>query len=178
LISIKQISGTPQCSQAIIGTITITVNELPRASYTSVPSRLCQGSAINFTIDVSKVKTTQSWSLSYTVNAPSSSSASSESKTGQGSGSVSITTSTLVLPTTSTITLGTITNTSTGCATTLNDAKVITVDPTTVGGKLAISTKDTVCKGTNSGTLSVLQAIQVQLFVGSHQQTMVLLGQL
>jgi gliding motility-associated-like protein len=155
LVRIVQTSGSPICSQQLTGTITITVNELPRASFTNVPSSVCQGSTATFTIDVSKVKTTQSWSLSYTVNAPSSSSATTESKTGTGSGSVSITTTATMQPTTSTITLATITNTSTGCATTLSDAKVITVDPTTVGGTLSTGTNTTVCKGANSGTLTL-----------------------
>ena len=153
LLSIKQISGTPQCNQMLTGLINITVNELPRASYTSVPSSLCQGSKIAFTIDVSKVKTTQNWSLTYSVAAPSSATATNESTSGSGSGSFNVTTTASVLPTTSTLTLGTITNTSTGCSSTLSDAKVISVDPTSVGG--SITSAATVCKGTNSGTLTL-----------------------
>jgi len=153
LLSIKQISGSPQCNQTLTGVINITVNELPRASYTSVPSSLCQGSKISFTIDVSKVKTTQNWTLSYNVKAPSSSTASSESTSGTGSGSFNVTTTATVLPSTSTLTLATITNTSTGCSSTLSDAKVISVDATTVGGTTATSA--TVCKGSNSGTITL-----------------------
>jgi gliding motility-associated-like protein len=153
LLSIKQISGTPQCSQTLTGLINITVNELPKATYTSLPNSVCQGNKITFTFDVSKVKTTQNWTLTYSVNAPSSGSAASESTSGSGAGSFTITTTATVLPTTSTLTLGTITNTTTGCSSTLNDAKVITVDPTTVGG--TVSSSATVCKGSNSGTLTL-----------------------
>ncbi|MFM9944909.1 MAG: PKD domain-containing protein [Bacteroidia bacterium] len=153
LISIVQTSGTPQCSQNLNGKITITVNDLPRASYTNVPSPLCQGSKISFTFDVSKVKTSQNWSMSYDVKAPSSAGASSESTSGSGSGTYSITTTASVLPTTSTLTLGTITNTTTGCSRTLNDIKVINVDATTVGG--TTSAAATVCKGSNTGTISL-----------------------
>lgn len=156
LISIIQISGTPQCSQNLTGTITITVNDLPRASYNNIPSRLCQGSRVSYTIDVSQVKTTQNWSLSYTVKSPSSSTGTTESTSGTGSGTFSITTTSTVLPTTSTITLATVTNTTTGCSRTLSDVKVIDVDPTTIGGKLTTTTNDTVCKGSNSGTLSLV----------------------
>ena len=153
LLSIKQISGSPQCNQMLTGLINITVNELPKATYTTLPNSVCQGNKITFTFDVSKVKTTQNWTLSYNVKAPSSGSAVNESTSGSGSGSFTISTTATVLPTTSTLTLGTITNTTTGCSSTLNDAKVITVDPTTVGG--TVSSSATVCKGTNSGTLAL-----------------------
>ena len=153
LLSIKQISGTPQCSQTLTGTITITVNELPRASFTSVPTSLCQGSAIQFTFDVSKVKTTQNWTMVFNVKAPSSSSGSNQSTTGSGSGTYSVTSSTTVLPTTTTLALATITNNSTGCSSTLTETKVINVDATTVGG--TVSSSATVCSGSNSGTLSL-----------------------
>ena len=153
LLSIKQISGTPQCNQMLSGLINITVNELPRASYSSVPSSLCQGSKITFTIDVSKVKTTQNWSLAYNVKSPSSATAANESTSGSGAGAFNVTTTATVLPTTTTLTLGTITNTTTGCSSTLNNAQVINVDPTSVGG--AITTAATVCKGSNSGTLTL-----------------------
>ena len=155
LSSIAQLSGSPQCSQTLSGTITITVNELPRVSFANVPTRLCTGSKIGFTVDVSKVKSTENWTMTYTVKAPSSSGAVTESTSGSGSGNVSITTSTSVSPTTSTLSFATITNTSTGCSNSLTDSKVIDVDPTTVGGSLSTSTKDTVCKGANTGTLSL-----------------------
>jgi len=151
-IELRSISATLTaagltCGKNLSGVITIEVLENPKATITSIDSRLCHGASATFVVNVSNVPTGDTWSLVYSQDGNDS------TISGTGAGSYTVSTSRPVTATSETITLKSITNTSTGdmCMTSLSDSRTIGVDATTVAG--TIGADDTVCWG-GSGTMS------------------------
>ncbi len=134
---------TPACSNTNLNsTQTITVQMNPTATLTTVPSRLCHGSTVTFTLNVSSVNTGDSWTIWYNLDGTAQTPA-----TGTGPGNFTFTTGSVVSAPSDILRLDSIRNNSTQdmCITTLSDSRTITVDSTTVAGVIGHDT--TVCKG-------------------------------
>ena len=143
-------SGTPQCENNNLGTnakATVEVDDEPNATLISLTDSVCTGSPANGKVNVSDVRTSESWIVYWSINGGT-----ADSVTGTGPGSFNFTTANLTVNT-STIRLIRIVNTTTGCEGAPTDQDVVIVSPTTVGGTLTAN--DTVCKGSNGGTLTL-----------------------
>jgi hypothetical protein len=151
VISLVSISttGTPSCGpNTISGDVTFIVVPLPTATIDMVSTPVCQGNTSKVQFTVSNVATGQGWSLSYTE------AGTSKTTTGNGPGTYTVSTSALNTVGNNAVTFNSITVTSTtpNCTKSLTATDTIVVDATTVAG--TISGKATVCKGSNSGTLT------------------------
>lgn len=157
-------SGSVLCRKALGNTSTMSFEVIPSpsATLTSVPSELCQGSTILFTVDVSNVRSSDNWQV--TVNLDG---ANTQTFTGTGSGSFNRTYNTTTVSYTGAGNFGTqifaitnVVNTSrpntlgNNCNVTNTDSKSITVYKITVGGS-ATASSAAVCKDVNSGTITV-----------------------
>ncbi len=143
-------SGTPQCENNNLNnnaTATVEVDDEPNATLISLTDSVCTGSPAYGKVTVSDVRTSENWKLYWSINGGT-----ADSVTGKGAGSFNFTTANLTVNT-STVRLTRMVNMTTGCEGSPTDQDVVTVSPTTVGGTL--SANDTVCKGTNSGTLTL-----------------------
>ncbi len=114
----------------------------PTATLTTVPSRLCHGSTVTFTLNVSSVNTTDSWTIWYNLDGTA-----QTPLTGTGGGNFTFTTGSTVTAPSDVLRLDSIRNNSTQdkCITTLSDSRTISVDSTTIAGTIGIDT--IVCKG-------------------------------
>jgi len=152
-ITLKKIwmtSGTPQCTNDNLtnnATGTVEVNSLPAATLISLTDSVCTGNPAYGKATVSDVKAFEQWRLYWSINGGS-----ADSVSGTGAGSFNFTTRNLTVDP-STLRLVKILNLSTGCDYLPTDEDSVIVSPVTVGGTLAGS--DTVCKGSNSGTLTL-----------------------
>lgn len=143
-------SGSPQCENNNLNnnaTATIEVDDEPNATLISLSDSVCTGSPADGQITVSDVRTSESWKVYWSINGGS-----EDSVSGTGAGSFKFTTASLTTNP-STVRLTRMINMTTGCTGTLSDQDVVIVSPTTVGGTLVGA--DTVCKGSNSGTITL-----------------------
>jgi gliding motility-associated-like protein len=152
LQSIKITSGAPLCSNSSLvnnATATITVIDNPLVTISSYPKNVCKGDNPAITIVISKVKSTESWTLLYRVN-----SGANTSTTGVGSGTFSFNIGILNNEGPNGVRFVSLTNTGSNpnCTSPLTDSITINVDSTSLGGSLTGPAK--VCKGGN-GTLSL-----------------------
>ncbi|MCB9262117.1 MAG: gliding motility-associated C-terminal domain-containing protein [Flavobacteriales bacterium] len=152
-VTLKKIwmtSGTPQCENNNLtnnATATVEVDDIPNATLISLTDTVCTGSPAYGQITVNDVRSSENWRVYWSINGGA-----ADSVSGTGSGSFNITTANLTANP-STLRLVSMINRTTGCTGTLTDQDVVVVSPTTVGGTLTGT--DTVCKGTNSGTLTL-----------------------
>lgn len=152
-VTLKKIwmtSGTPQCENNNLSnnaTATVEVDDEPNATLISLTDSVCTGSPAYGKVNVSDVRTSESWIVYWSINGGT-----ADSVTGTGPGSFNFTTANLTVDP-STLRLTRIVNTTTGCEGSPTDQEVVRVSPTTVGGTLTAN--DTVCKGTNGGTLTL-----------------------
>jgi gliding motility-associated-like protein len=152
LQKIRITSGAPTCENNNLNTrhiTTIKVVDNPLATITAYPSDVCSGTNPEITVLVSKVLSTESWTLIYKVN-----NGSNKSTTGIGSGQFTFNIGALTTVGPNGVRLVSITNTgsSPNCTSALSDTATINVDPTSVAG--AVSGTNEVCKG-SGGTLTV-----------------------
>ena len=152
-VTLKKIwmtSGTPQCENNNLSNnakATVEVDDEPNATLISLTDSVCTGSPANGKITVADVRTSENWIVYWSINGGT-----ADSVTGTGPGSFNFTTANLTVHP-STLRLTRIVNVTTGCEGSPTDQDVVTVSPTTVGGTLTAN--DTVCKGANSGTLTL-----------------------
>jgi gliding motility-associated-like protein len=152
-ITLKKVwmtSGTPQCENDDLNnnaTATVEVDDEPNATLISLTDSVCTGSPAYGKVNVTDVRTSENWKVYWSINGGA-----ADSITGTGAGSFNFTTANLTVNP-STVRLTRIVNMTTGCEGSPTDQDVVTVSPTTVGGTL--SANDTVCKGTNGGTLTL-----------------------
>ncbi|NUM31773.1 MAG: PKD domain-containing protein, partial [Bacteroidetes bacterium] len=152
-ISLKSIvitTGTVTCSNNLTGVGVVTVNALPTATHDSAPNDVCDGSPVDFSVNVDDVLVGQGWTINYTIN-----SGSINTKSGTGPGIFTITSpnfnnssSTMRVDT---IKIVSITNTSTGCTRSTVQTRTIEVYPKSVGGTTS-ATVSPLCA--NSATTS------------------------
>ena len=152
LKTIKITSGAPTCENINLNTrhtTTIKVVDNPLATITNYPSDVCKGTNPEVTVLVSKVKSTESWTVVYKVN-----NGSSKSTTGIGSGQFTFNIGALNTEGPNGVRLVSITNTgsSPNCTSALTDSVTINVDSTSVAG--TVSGTSVTCKG-SGGTLTV-----------------------
>jgi gliding motility-associated-like protein len=152
LQSIRITSGAPLCTNNSLvnnATATITVIDNPLIYISSYPKNVCKGDNPAITVEVSRVRSTQSWVLLYRVN-----NGSNQTTTGVGSGSFSFNIGVLNNEGANGVRFLSITNTGSNpnCTSPLSDSITIMVDSTSLGGSLTGPSK--VCKGSN-GTLSL-----------------------
>ncbi|MBI1306510.1 MAG: PKD domain-containing protein [Bacteroidetes bacterium] len=150
-VTLKKIwmtSGAPQCENNNLtnnATGTVEVNDLPAATLISLTDSVCTGHPAYGKATVSNVRSYEKWKLYWSINGGA-----ADSATGTGAGSFNFTTKNLTVNP-STLRLTKIVNSSTGCNYLPTDQDSVIVSPVTVGGTL--SSADTVCKGSNNGTL-------------------------
>ena len=160
LKSIQITTGTVLCSNTLTGVGVVTVNALPTATHDTAPSTVCDGSPVDFTVNVNDVVAGQGWTIVYKIN-----SGSNNTKSGTGPGNFTITspnfTNTSSTMRVDTIKIVSITNTTTGCVRTATLTRTIEVYPKSVGGTTA-ATVNPLCA--NTATTS---DITVSGFVGN-----------
>lgn len=149
---IRITSGAPMCDNNNLNTrhiTTIKVVDNPLATITTFPSDVCKGTNPEVTVLVSKVNSTESWTLIYRVN-----NGSSKTTTGIGSGQFTFNIGALNTEGPNGVRLVSITNTgsSPNCTSALTDSVTINVDSTSVAG--TVSGTSITCRG-SGGTLSV-----------------------
>ncbi|NUM31101.1 MAG: hypothetical protein HUU47_02105, partial [Bacteroidetes bacterium] len=143
----------PACGPTTLSsTATINVNAMPNATLNSVVSPICQGSTSSFTFTVSNLNTSTDWTLSYKEAGIS------KTTSGTGPGTYTVATSTLSTPGANVIEFVSIatTNLSPNCTKGLSQSLTITVDATSLAA--TVSSNQTVCKGSNSGTITATLA--------------------
>jgi gliding motility-associated-like protein len=163
LVSIESrgASGMKCDNMSLTDKLQIDVIDLPIATINSSPAELCHNSTVNFSVDVSNIGSTQSWSLVYRLDNNA-----ATTVTGTGSGTFNFTTS----ATTNNVSgvtgaeidslfLVSITNTgltpTSGAACSRTDLDTATINVYPVSDAGTASGDDRVCFGTNSGTVSV-----------------------
>jgi gliding motility-associated-like protein len=150
LTRIEITSGTPLCVNNALtnnAKATVVVNERPRASLNSVASPVCESTKSTFDVTVSNVRSSENWTLTYSVGATS-----GLTYSATGPGTYTITTPTLTPFGNYIVKLTGIKNNVTTCDTALTAQMTIVVDQTTNPGTIGNDT--TVCKAANTGVIT------------------------
>jgi gliding motility-associated-like protein len=134
------------CPEDTSNDVRLFVHPQPSATFVSQTDSICAGSTLEVVFDVSGVPNTHNWKLDYTVTVGSGS-PTAASWTGTGSSATNTKTLGSYSSGPVVVTFTKLTNTNTGCDTTLTDSRTTKVKQSPVGS--TASTSQTLCQNSN-----------------------------